>query len=294
MNAFAEKHFIFITSAGRTGTKFFGDLLSDVIQDSFSVHEPDVFSGFKYKSIDQLKQFGFKHLILGKLTGKTGIRNLSQNYLSRKISLKELEAAIVQHREKYYDNIENDLIIESYSGWYGAIPGIKSLYKNYKIVIVVRDPRDWITSNMDWGTMYGKRDWISKLGLGRLNPSMIQDKEYEEKWTHFSRFQKLGWAWKTIYEIMLKNSENDPNVKIVKFEDIFKSEDKYKNLKNLLTFITHFPGISFSFKIPENVLERRVNKNISYKFHKWRNWDDEMKNYLIKICGDVMHRFNYY
>ena len=294
MNAFAEKHFIFITSAGRTGTKFFGDLLSDVIQDSFSVHEPDVFSGFKYKSIDQLKQFGFKHLILGKLTGKTGIRNLSQNYLSRKISLKELEAAIVQHREKYYDNIENDLIIESYSGWYGAIPGIKSLYKNYKIVIVVRDPRDWITSNMDWGTMYGKRDWISKLGLGRLNPKMIQDKEYEEKWTHFSRFQKLGWAWKTIYEIMLKNSENDPNVKIVKFEDIFKSEDKYKNLKNLLTFITHFSNKNFSFTIPENVLERRVNKNISYKFHKWRNWDDEMKNYLIKICGDVMHRFNYY
>ena len=116
MNVFDEKSFVFITSGGRTGTKFFGDLLSDIIQDSFSVHEPDVFSGLKYKSIDQLKQFGFKHLILGKFTGETGIRNLSQNYLSKRISLKELEAAIVQHREKYYDNIENELKIDTAAG----------------------------------------------------------------------------------------------------------------------------------------------------------------------------------
>lgn len=293
MNVFAEKYFIFITSGGRTGTKFFGDLMSDIIQDSFSVHEPDVFSGFKYKSIHQLRQFGFRHLILGKLTGETGIRNLSQNYLSKKISLKELETAIFNHREKYYDNIEKDLIIESYSGWYGAIPGIKRLYKNYKIVIVLRDPRDWVISNMDWGTMYGERDWISKLGLSRLSPKMIQDKEYDEDWTRFSRFQKLCWAWKTIYEIMLKSSENDPNVKVVKFEDIFGAEAKYKNLKNLLTFTTHFPNKNFSFKIPENVLEKRVNKNISYKFPEWEKWDNEMKNDLLRICGHVMHRLNY-
>lgn len=290
---FKKKYFVFITSGGRTGTKFFGDLLSDIIQDSFSVHEPDVFSGFNYKSIQQLKEFGFRHLILGKLTGKTGIRNLSQNYLSNKISLKELETAIFNHREKYYDNIENDLIIESYSGWYGAIPGIKRLYKNYKIVIVLRDPRDWITSNMDWGTMYGERDWISKLGLGRLNPKMIQDTEYEEEWTNFSRFQKLCWAWKTIYEIMLKSSENDTNVKVVKFEDIFKVDEKYKKLENLMTFITHFSNKNFSFTIPENVLERRVNKNISYKFPEWEKWDNEMKNDLLRICGHVMHRLNY-
>jgi hypothetical protein len=293
MNVFAEKYFIFITSGGRTGTKFFGDLLGDIIQGSFSIHEPDVFSGFKYKSIHQLRQFGFRHLILGKLTGKTGIRNLSQNYLSKKISLKELEEAISRHRENYYYNIENDLIIESYSGWYGAIPGIRRLYKKYKIVIVLRDPRDWVISNMDWGTMYGERDWISKLGLSRLNPKMIQDKEYDEEWTRFSRFQKLCWAWKTIYEIMLKSSENNPNIKVVKFEDIFRAEAKYKNMKNLLTFITHFSDRNFSFKIPENLLERRVNKNISYKFREWKNWDDEMKNDLLRICGNVMHRLNY-
>jgi hypothetical protein len=290
---FKNKHFVFITSGGRTGTKFFGNLLSHIIQDSFSVHEPDVFSGFKRKSINQLKHFGFNHLVLGKFTGKTGIRNLSQNYLSKRLSLKELETSIAQHREKYYDNIENNLIIESYSGWYGVIPGIQKLYKNYKIVIIARDPRSWITSNMDWGTMYGKRDWVSKLGLGRLNPKMIKDKEYEEEWTYFSRFQKLCWAWKTIYEIMLKSSENDKNVKVIRFEDVFRREAKYKNLEDLLTFITHFPGRDFSFKIPDNILERRVNKNISYKFSEWEKWNNEMKNDLLRICGHVMQIFNY-
>lgn len=293
MDIFKDKYFVFLTSAGRTGTKFFGDLLGEMVEGAFSVHEPDVLMDFKLKSIQQLKLFGLYNLIVGKLFSKTGIRNLSQNFLAGKINLADLITAIVDHREKFYQSIDEELIFESYSGWYGAIPGIQKLYKNYKIVVIIRDPRDWVVSNMNWGTMYGKRDWINRLKLGRLNPLMINDYQYIEKWHWLSQFQKLCWAWKTIYEVINKSVKGDPNAIIVRFEDLFHSEDRYDNLRRLLSIITQYPHKSFSYNIPTNILERKTNINISYSFPEFDNWQTEIKNDFYEICGESMKNFGY-
>lgn len=293
MDILKDKCFVFIISAGRTGTKFFGDQLSHMIGDAFSVHEPDVLMDFKLKSLSQLRLFGWYNLIFGKLTGKSGIRNLSQNYLAGKLSLLGLKAAVIDHREKFYRDISQDLIIESYSGWYGAIPAIQSLYKNYKIVVIARDPRTWVVSNMNWGTMYGKRDWVSRLKLGRLNPAMINDEYYRDRWRYFTRFQKLCWAWSTIYAILLKETADDPNAVIVKFEDLFRSEQKYEHLEKLLAFISRYPGRQFDFRLAENILDKVANPNISDAFPDWEDWDNGMKNDLIRLCSTVAQEFSY-
>ncbi len=294
MEIFEDKYFIFLTSAGRTGTKFFGDLLGEMVKDAFSIHEPDVLMDFKLKSFRQLQMFGLYNLIIGKLFNKTGIRNLSQNYLAGKIDTGQVNDAIVRHRRKYYNAITAKMIIESYSGWYGVIPGIRRLYKNYKIVILLRDPRDWVTSNMNWGTMYGKRDWVSRLGLGRLNPEMIGDVAYSGDWQRFSRFQKLCWAWKTIYEIVLNSTADDANVAVVKFEDIFKSNAKYETLGGLLDSITRFSDVTFPYTIPTEILERKVNKNITYRFPQWEHWNNGLKKDLISICGTLAKKLGYF
>lgn len=293
MGILEDKCFAFIVSAGRTGTKFFGNQLRHMIGGAFSVHEPDVLMDFKLKSVSQLRLFGWYNLIFGKLTGKSGIRNLSQNYLAGKLSLPELKTAILEHREKFYRNISQDLIIESYSGWYGALPAIRSLYKNYKIIVIVRDPRDWVVSNMNWGTMYGKRDWVSRLKLDRLNPAMINDAHYRNQWRHFTRFQKLCWAWSAIYGILLKETAGDPNCVIFKFEDLFLSKQKYEHLENLLAFLSRYPGRQFNYHLKENILDKVANPNVSNSFRRWEEWDNDMKNDLIRLCITVAHKFGY-
>ena len=127
---------------------------------------------------------------------------------------------------------------------------------------------------MNWGTMYGRRDWVSKLGLGRLNPKLVRDKQYQAQWKSFSRFQKLCWAWKTIYETLLDSIKDDPNARIVKFEELFETQDKYVNLRDLLEFLTRFGGRAFDFKIPPNILEKKVHQNISQQFPNWKDWED--------------------
>lgn len=296
LNNITDKYFVFVISAGRTGTKFFGDKMAQMIPDSFSVHEPDSITSFDRKTIKQVRQFGLYHLTLGKVLGKTGIRNISQNYLAGKIKHDELLHVIAQHKKKCYSSIENEIITESNYGWYGAIPGIQNLFANYKIIYVVRSPKSWLNSNLSWRVMYGKRDWINNswaFPAKRLDPRMINDTRYEKEWGNFSNFQKLCWTWKTINEIILNDVENDPNAITVKFEDLFVSNEKYETLRGILNFATNFKGKKFPFVIPEKILEAKVHQSTSPISPEKNKWSDEMKDDLLTICGDLMQKLEY-
>ena len=295
-NNMNEKYFVFVISAGRTGTKFFGNKMGQMIPSSFSVHEPDSLTGLDDQIIKKIQQFGLYHLTLGKALGKTGIRNISQNYLAGKINLDELTYCISRHTKKCYSSLDNELITDSNYGWYGAIPGIQSLYDNYNIIHVVRSPQSWLNSNLSWGVMFGKRDWVNNLWpipSKRLNPKMIHDIQYEKEWDSFSNFQKLCWTWKTINEIILKSIEKDTHAITVKFEDLFISDDKYVNLQEMLGHATDFPGKKFPFVIPENILEQKVHQSSSSSSPEKNEWSSEMKESLKNICGDLMQKLDY-
>ncbi len=293
MQEFDDKHFAFIISAGRTGTKYFATVLEETIDRSFSVHEPDVLSGINTRLLQQIKQFGFYNMVPGRLLGKTGIRNLSEKFIGKQLSEKELSDAVVDHRKKYYPSIPQQLIIESYYGWYGCIPAIRKVFKNYRIIVVARDPRDWVTSNVNWKEWYGKNDWVSRLKAGRINPRLVGDTDYIQKWDGFSRFQKLCWAYGHIYNTLLDEVEKDDHVQLFKYEDLFNSPDRYNNLERLLQFISKFDDQSFDFSVTDGLLERRIHKNSSDEFPKHPEWSAELLDQYWEICGDIHHRLKY-
>ena len=168
-----NKHFVFIVSGGRTGTTFLGNLLDKMIQDAFSVHEPDVFTGINKKTWQRLKTFGFYHMVLGRALGKTGIRNLSQKYQAGQLSDRYLFKNIQRHRKEYYLSITKTLVIESYHQWYGILPAIPKLFNQYRVVGIVRDPRDWVASWQNHHrALFGKQDLVRRLGYRRLDHKM--------------------------------------------------------------------------------------------------------------------------
>jgi hypothetical protein len=293
MQKFNDKHFVFVISAGRTGTKYFGTVLQETIDNSFSVHEPDVLSGVNKRLIGQVKDFGFYNMIPGRLLGKTGIRTLSEKFLGGHISEKELSKSVVSHRKKYYESIPKELVIESYYGWYGCIPAIRKLFKNYRVIVVARDPRDWVTSNVNWKEWYGKDDWVSRLKAGRINPSLVGDKQYAQKWDGFDRFQKLCWAYSYIYNTMLDQVEQDDHIQLFKYEDLFQGPERYDTLGKLLGFITKYDDKNFHFNAQDGLLERRIHKNSSDQFPKHSEWSEIQLEQYWEICGDIHTRLNY-
>ena len=85
-----------------------------MVEDSYSVHEPDLFEGLTRWPWQRLKAFGSYRMVIAHLLGRTGIGNLSQEYLSGRLNLNTLARDIRRHRFGYYNALAPSLIIESY------------------------------------------------------------------------------------------------------------------------------------------------------------------------------------
>jgi len=287
------KHSVFIISPGRTGTKYFGTLLAEMIPSSYSTHEPDAWKNLKDSPLTRIRNFGLYQILFGKFVGKTGVRNLSLNYLEGHLSLEQLQSAVYKSRRRFYQKIDKDLIIESHRGWFGAIEGIRTVFEKYKIVIILRDPRSWLTSNMNWGTLFGPKDKISKFGLKRLNPAIVGDTEYSNKWNAFDRFEKLCWVWNTMYRIMLNDIAGDYHCRVFLYEDLFFGEKRYHVLNDFLDFITVFSDRTFKYHIVTGLLEKRIHATKKEKFPDWSEWSSKEVTFMDSMCGDLMRTFGY-
>jgi len=287
------KHMVIITSTGRTGTRFFGDFLSSMVPGAYSVHEPDVVEGVSRRTWQRIRTFGPYHMLLGRLLGRTGIRNLTQQFISGSLDRHQLVERLRRQRSAYYRSLPGDPIIESYSQWYGILPAVPELFSHYRVVVIVRDPRTWVASCMNFGAPFGPRDLVSRLGFKRLDPITAGDRVYAERWPRMSRFERIAWTWKTINGYLLDFARQDPHTRIYRYESLFLGEDRASQLADLLEFITRFPDRDFPSNFDDTVLQRRHHASTRQAFPDWPDWSDEQARQLFEICGTQMADLGY-
>jgi hypothetical protein len=287
------QHIVIIASAGRTGTQFFGDLLSSMIPGSYSVHEPDVLGGFNRRTLQSIKTFGAYHMLLGRLLGRTGIRNLSQQFIAGRIDRQQLVAGLRRQRLAYYRGLAGDPIIEAYYQWYGVLPAVPDLFKHYRVVALVRDPRTWVASCINFGTYYGPRDFVSRLRFHRLDPKIAGDSHYAGLWSEMSAFERLCWTWRAVNERLLDFGESGANARVFRYEDLFLSEDRNDYLMSLMRFITNFSDRRFPFAFSDGVLQQRRHASDRQAFSDWPHWTVDQARQMSTICGPLMTELGY-
>ena len=264
-----------------------------MVPNSFCVHEPDILTLNPKDLFQKIRQFGFRHMIIDRLSGKSGIRNLSQLVLSNKITEEHARKRILKERTSYWSNKKENPIIESYYGWYALLPIIRKYDNRHKIVVITRHPATWIKSNMDWGKFYGKEDYVNRLSSNRLNPEMIGDKANETAWEKFDQFEKLCWLWKVMNSALMEGSEKDENTLVLKFEDLFKGPNKATFLDQLLSHISTFSNKKYPVDLKKELLNEKIHTSIDSGFPTYENWNTDMKNTLQKHCGDLMLQLGY-
>jgi hypothetical protein len=100
-----NKDLVFIVSGGRTGTRFLSRGLSDAIPACRAVHEPDVLATHRAhwkRNGTRLVQFGIWHMVIARLAGRSGPRNLATRWHRRDLSADMVQRAIAHHRTRYY------------------------------------------------------------------------------------------------------------------------------------------------------------------------------------------------
>lgn len=291
-----NKKIVLIASGGRTGTNFLGENFSQIIPNSFSIHEPDTYKGlFRLDTWKAVEKFGFYHMMIGRLLGKTGIRLINDQYLSGKLNKEEIQKLIIQHREKYFSRQKAELIIESYSQWYGLFPSALNTFAHIKMIGIIRDPRTWLTSWMNHiTTRHTKHDIVTLLGIERLKPNDIHPDIISNKdWETLSPFEKNCWDWAIIAEQLLHHDKTYEQAKLFRFEDLFLSENKQVFIEEMLEFATSFPDKSFPYEIDMALFSQKQNASKKKVFSSWKDWSPELCQQLDHICGPLMRELGY-
>lgn len=280
---------------------FLGEMLGQILDDCFSVHEPDIlhvvpqkrWSAHLADTLRKIRSFGLYHMVIGRLLGKSGTRALAYAYLSGQLSFDQLIDRIHLARDRYIGNRSEGLFVEACHQWYPILGPLHRAYPAARMALIVRDPRTWIRSFVDWGGRHDSRDWVEKLRAGRITPHLVGDEKFAAKWSEMSSLEKLAWDWRFIYGQLLQHTQESGLARIFRFEDLFGIE---ADSELQADFLAHVAG-----RVPRDGeidalkanLVNRVNRSRDSRIDAWAGWCSQTAQSLERMCGQGMRELGY-
>ena len=251
---------VFFLSTGRSGTKWFAELLNRGKNTLvFHVPKPDlsVQNVFAYNCLqkEQLQTDQDLWHAIAEIFLAAREQNLRYSYKTRK---------------RY---IETNNFLTFFA------PVLAELFPESKFVHLYRHPGEFVRSAMD-RNYYGEEDpWKMR----RIKPV---SGEYLNKWGHLSQLEKSAWMWNetNLFIEHFKSKINPDRIFSFNFNEL-----TMENVKSLTQFI----GVDFK----ENVIRKNIyrKKNVQKKkyFPPYYNWENESKNKLKAICGELADKYGY-
>lgn len=251
---------VFFISTGRTGTKSLAGFFSEYYNNVESHHQP------RYSRFINV----FSNMYLS---------NIYPHELLRKFVYKYKLPDILSCEKEYY--------IEANTMNYAIADIIRELDKEIYIIHLIRDPRSFVTSYINWI----QNRALSKIA-NRAIPfwhanGVLAGQVKLAEWISMSEFERICWFWKFENEVILKMNRDYPNFLSIRFEDLFKT-DTLNQLQTLLSFV----DLKFENKM---VKYFDVKQNVSRKdyFSKWNAWDVKEVRRLNNICSTLMKSYGY-
>lgn len=259
--AVKNKHLqtIFIVSTGRTGTTFLINYLSSAFPNC--------------KAVDERNFYTFR-LLSNMRFSKLISTNIS------KLIISKLRSDL--HNQGHLDLDYYDYYIE-FNSLVGVIDILAELFPESKFIHIVRDPRDYVRSVMNWGSFRGIKGIFNRF-LPYWTLRLIQ-----KNWHSYTEIEILSHLWdmrNREIERELSYVKQEQKVRL-KFEDIFLSED-YEGLKRLQAFI----GLDEEIKME---IMKKTDRNASKSdlLLRWSEWNTMQCQQLYKICHELMNKYGY-
>lgn len=250
---------VFILSTSRTGTKTLAEgLASDQI---LSPHQPP-----------------FSRLLT----------IASNYYLHGWLPRRTLEWLVSRLREPQIIGADYRYYVQVFSLDYLPAKIISEKYSNVYIVHIVRDPRTFVRSYLNWTHTRFKSFVANKLIPGWHPSGFFTGEIPWQTWRGMDEFQRVCWHWTYKNALLERLFEGDERYIRVRFEDLFFGEGAEEVLRATLSFI----GIPCR---DEFTAILRKSKNVSRKsyFPRCEEWESKRRQQLLDICGEGMKRYGY-
>ena len=291
-----DKPCIFITSTGRTGTQFFGQKMSRMIDGCTSIHEADlVWLRRPREWYGKLRRFGLCRMTVGRLTPYHSLRTLANARQTNRISDSEAVDCLKALRLEVIRTCQRRVFCEANAQYGAVVDLLEHAFPNSRTLYVVRDPRDWVRSFMNiragFYSPFEIRRWIPK---GRLKASQFASDPYANQWRKMSRFERLCWAWNQENSHAIRCAAKTDNARVCRFEDLFHGQQREEAFRKMLEFVTEFPdGFRARWTFDPSILSQKVHSKSAGPFPKWTEWQQMYVNQVHEHCGELMQQFGY-
>ena len=249
---------VFILSTGRTGTKTLAEGLAG--DEILSPHQPP-------------------HSRL--------LTIASNYYLHGWLPRRFLEWLVSRLREPQIFQAECRFYIQVFSLDYLPAQIISQKYDNVYIIHMVRDPRTFVPSYLNWVHTRFKSFVANKLIVGWHPSGFFTHDVSWEQWRRMDEFERVCWHWVYKNSLLERMFVGNENYLRIRFEDLFALEG-WRVLESALTFA----GVPYQKRF-ESMLQQGKNRSRKSYFLTWEMWKPEHREKLLHICGKKMKQYGY-
>jgi hypothetical protein len=262
---------VVVLSTGRTGTQALAHYFNTAYDQVTALHEPKPTRHFRVMS---------NRAVAGKLTREAAVR------------------ALVHSRRRLVEKITRPIYIESNWYLYGFLEALKEVFGKPKILHVVRDPRTFIPSYINYGTFSGlKRMAAEFLPYWYLRPEQYE-KNPPKTWKQMSEPERLAFHWHVVNREVDRGAEMyGGDYLLLRYEDIFPREKQGETaspaaLPPGLVRLLDWVGLPASDRLLNQMGDKR-NASRNRGFPKWDQWDEPTRRAVLETCGEQMERYGY-
>lgn len=261
---------VIVLSTGRTGTQALAHYFNTCYDNVTALHEPKPTRHFRLMS---------NRAMTGKLTKESAV------------------AALVRSRRRLVEKITRPIYIESNWYLYGFLDALKEVFGRPKILHVVRDPRTFIPSYINYGTFSGLKKIAAEfLPYWYLKPEQCEAKP-AKTWKQMSGPERLAWHWHVVNrEIDRGAAVYGDDYLLLKYEDLFPREGGEGGGPGLppgLRQLLDWAGLPESDRLLPMMRDKKMNASRNRGFPKWSEWDEPTRRAVLARCREQMERYGY-
>lgn len=249
---------VFILSTGRTGTKTLAEGLAS--DDILSPHQP---------RFSRLLTIASNYYLHGWLPWST------LEWLVRRLR----EPQIFQANCRYY--------IQVYSLDHLPAKIISQKYPDVYAIHIIRDPRTFVPSYLNWMHSRFKSLVANKLVLGWHPSGFFTGAVPWQRWRQMDEFQRVCWQWTYKNRLLERLFDGDGRYIRIRFEDLFSGEGP-----TLLRTTLDSIGVPYRDEFAA-MLQQSKNRSRQTYFPKWEAWTPERQQQVWNICARQMKRYGY-
>lgn len=178
--------------------------------------------------------------------------------------------------------------VDSNPHLFGMLPLANKLYQHLKIVHVVRDPRTYVRSHLNWAR-HRPASFVANYFIPFWQPNAFLLGEMGlEEWLGLSRFERYCWVWAFKNRDIESLAGSDVPYYQVRFEALFGAAEAEETVNSLLAFmgLPRVAGVGAQLAQPMNETRKR-------SFPAWQHWPPEWCYRLDKWCSPLMNHYDY-